>query len=178
MDFVEYWRLAKEKTSSSFLGRHFGHDKAASFSDKLSLLHVSSINLVVSCGHPLAQWKSGVTVLLKKESGNIYIGKLCAICLLEGEFNWFLKLTYAKWMMSSMLQSNTVPVKQIAMKDRVAIDGALQKRMFYDSSNILHEDAVLNSTNAANCYNAVNHSICNLAVQAMGVPKNVALTYL
>jgi hypothetical protein len=177
-DFVEYWRTAKEKTSSSLSGRHFGHYKAASFSDTLTRLHVGSINLALWRGHPLARWQSGVTVLLEKERGNCYIGKLRAICLLEGDFNWFLKLTYAERMMSTMQGNDLIPMEQIATKGKVAIDGVLTKQLFYDSANILHEDAVLNSTDAANCYDAVNHTIGSLAVRAMGVPKNAALMYM
>jgi hypothetical protein len=84
VDFVHHWKTVKEKTSSSLSGRHFGHYKAASYSEILSQLHVDSINLTMSWGHPLSRWKSGVTVLLEKEHGNCYIGKLRTICLLEG----------------------------------------------------------------------------------------------
>jgi hypothetical protein len=119
-----------------------------------------------------------VTVLLEKELGNIYIGKLRAICLLEGDFNWFLKLTFSKRMMSHMQANEMIPAEQIATKGRVAIDGVLQKQFFYDSANTLHVEACLTSTDAANCYDAVNHPICSLAIQAMGVPRKEAVTYL
>jgi hypothetical protein len=115
-DFIEYWRTAKERTSSSLFGRHFGHYKAASFSPPLAALHVGSINLAVRFGPPLTRWQHGVTVLLEKELGNIYIGKLRAICLLEGDFNWFLKLTFSKRMMAQMQANEMLPNKQIATK--------------------------------------------------------------
>jgi hypothetical protein len=177
-DFIEYWHTTKERTSLLLSGRHFGHYKAASFLPQLATLHVASINLAVRFGLPLTRWQHGVTVLLEKERGNIYIGKLRVICLLEGDFNWFLKLTFSKRMMSHMQANEMIPAEQIAAKGRVAIDGVLQKQLFYDTANTLHVEACLTSTDAANCYDAVNHPICSLAIRAMGVPKNKAVTYL
>jgi hypothetical protein len=84
-----------------------------------------------------------------------------------------LKITYAKLKGHSL-----IPAEQFATKGKVAIDGVLMKQLCYDYSNVLHEDAILTSTDAANCYDAVNHAIGHLAVRAMGIPKNAALTYL
>ncbi len=59
VDFLDYWRTANEKTSSSLSGWHFGHYEVASFLDILTHLHVSSVNLAVSRGQvtsfPVAQ---------------------------------------------------------------------------------------------------------------------------
>jgi len=41
-DFQHYWKRANERTSSSYSGLHFGHYKAAAFSDKLSHIQLSS----------------------------------------------------------------------------------------------------------------------------------------
>ena len=38
-DFQHYWRMVKERTASSFLGRHFGHYTAAAHSDLPSEAH-------------------------------------------------------------------------------------------------------------------------------------------
>ena len=40
-DFITFWKGAREKTSSSLSGRHFGHYKAASRSNQLSEIHAS-----------------------------------------------------------------------------------------------------------------------------------------
>ena len=42
-DFQHYWRRMKERTASSFSGRHFGHYKAAAHSDFLSEVHAKTI---------------------------------------------------------------------------------------------------------------------------------------
>ena len=63
-DFQSYWKAAKENTSSSYSGRHFGHYKAAWTDDDISMLHTGNINLSTSRGRPLDRWRKGVTVLL------------------------------------------------------------------------------------------------------------------
>jgi hypothetical protein len=126
----------------------------------------------------LDRWRKGVTCLLEKERGNCYIEKLRAICLLEADFNWLLKFVFARSMMENMRAMDLVPVEQIAAKGKTAIDGVMQKQLFYDSANALHWNASLSSTDAANCYDAVNHPICSISLQAMAVGLGWVLTYL
>ena len=49
-DFMDFWYGAKEKTSSSLSGRHFGHFKAIRDSHELSHLLLSSLNLSLNYG--------------------------------------------------------------------------------------------------------------------------------
>jgi hypothetical protein len=79
-EFIAHWRSAREKTSSSDSGRHFGHYIAASDDVELSTLHVESLNIASRRGIPLARWKHSLTVLLEKVLGNILVDKLRAIC--------------------------------------------------------------------------------------------------
>ena len=95
-EFLDFWSTAKEATSSSKSGRHFGHYKAICCHSSLIQLHVKSINLAARRGNPLVRWRQGVTVLLEKVVGNINIDKLRAICLLEADFNWWLKVVFAR----------------------------------------------------------------------------------
>ena len=119
-----------------------------------------------------------MTCLLEKERGNCYVEKLRAICLLEADFNWLLRYVFAKAMINNMRDMDLIPVEQIAAKGKTAIDGVMQKQLFYDSANALHRNASLSSTDAANCYDAVNHPICSLSLQAMSVGLGWVLTYL
>jgi hypothetical protein len=41
-------------------------------------------------------------VLLEKAAGNYHIDKLRAICLLEADFNWWLKMVFARRRISRM----------------------------------------------------------------------------
>jgi hypothetical protein len=177
-DFHSFWDTAKESTSSSKSGRHFGHYKAACSDPTLVSLHVNNINLAVNGGVPLSRWKKGVTVLLEKVAGNNNIAKLRAICLLEADFNWWLKVIFAKRMMSRMRSQDILPVEQGATSGKTTIDSSMLKQLYFDQANVLHLSCAVSSNDAAHCYDSVNHAAGSLALQAMHVPIHMVLCYL
>ena len=177
-EFIKFWATAKESTSSSKSGRHFGHYKAVTDHPDLVTLHVTNINLAAMRGEPLKRWCEGVNVLLEKIAGNSHIDKLRAICLLEADFNWWLKVIFARRMMSHMMLTGILPPEQGATKGKTPLDTSLLKQLFYDQANILHEDCSSSSTDAEYCYDAVNHAACSIAMQAVGVPINMVRCYL
>ena len=63
---------------------------------------------------PLQRWLHGLTVMLEKEAGNINIDKLRAICLFKADFNWVLKVLYAKRMMGNAHENKIVPQEMLA----------------------------------------------------------------
>ena len=65
----------------------------------LSALQAAKLTLTATTGILLARWGNGLTVLLEKVFGNIYIGKMRAICLLEANYNWLNRFVFAKRMM-------------------------------------------------------------------------------
>ncbi len=75
-DFQSYWQHANKDIQSSESGCHFRHYKAASFDRYLSAMHAAKLTLATSTGIPLARWGNGLTVLLEKVFGNIYIDKM------------------------------------------------------------------------------------------------------
>jgi hypothetical protein len=177
-DFHSFWNTAKESTSSSKSGRHFGHYKAACSDPLLVSLHVRNINLASTRGMPLPRWKQGVTVLLEKVAGNKEIAKLRAICLLEADFNWWLKVIFAKRMMHRMRTQNILPAEQGASTGRTTIDSSMLKQLFFNQTNVLHIPSVVSSTDAKNCYDSGNHAAGSLSLQAMHVPIHMVRCYL
>ena len=95
-DFQSYWQHANEDIQSSKSGCHFGHYKAASFNHYLLAMHAAKLTLAASTGVPLACRGNGLTVLLEKVFGNIYIDKMRAICFLEANYNWLNKFVFAR----------------------------------------------------------------------------------
>ena len=124
-DFVEFWSTCREKTASSKSNRHFAHYRAACDDIELVKLHVGSINLAARRCVPLERWRSGVTVLLEKVLGNVFIDKLRAICFLEADFNWWLKVIFAKRMMIRMKECNVLPIEQGAVKGKTCTDTSM-----------------------------------------------------
>jgi hypothetical protein len=87
-DFQHFWKTAKEHTSSSCSGLYFGHYIAASFCAELSSLHAAKLSICARNGLALSRWGRGLTILLEKILGNIFLHKLWAICLLKVDLNW------------------------------------------------------------------------------------------
>lgn len=178
-DFIGFWCSAREETSSSDSGRHFGHYIAASDDPYLAILHVESMNIAASYGLPLDRWKSALTVLLEKVLGNQLMEKLQAISLLEADFNWWLKITFAQKMMSRIRKQGMIPIEQFATAGKCPIDGSMCKQTgFFDRANTLHFPSVINSVDAEQCYDAVNHAATSLAMQAYGMSIEQVSVYL
>jgi hypothetical protein len=75
-DFRHFWQTAREHTSSSYSGLHFGHCIAASFCPDLSSLHATKLSICARNGVSLSWWGRGLAVLLKKILGNVFVHKL------------------------------------------------------------------------------------------------------
>jgi len=86
-DFIKHWRKAKERTSSSPSGLHFGHYKAATQSPELAFLHARFTQLVFMSGISLSWYQSSLQVILEKKAGKIHVDDLWAILLMEADFN-------------------------------------------------------------------------------------------
>jgi hypothetical protein len=129
-DFQPYWQHANEDIQSTKSGCHFGHYKEASFDHYLSAMHAAKLTLVASTGLPLARWGNGLTVLLKKVFGNIYIDKMWEICLLEANYNWLNKFVFSKQMMDKAFEGDIIPAEQFAKRGSQATEGVLTSGLF------------------------------------------------
>lgn len=72
-----------------------------------------------------------------------------------------------------MHSKGMIPLKQGAVKGKMATDTLMMKQIFLVQANIF-----INSTDAANCYDAGNHAACSLSLQALGVGMNFITCYL
>jgi len=119
--YLEYWRTAQEKTQSSKSLLHFGHMKAAAFSDELSLIQVAKINICLRLGIPLDRWLGlgCMTLLLEKEFGADCIEKLRAISLWEADANFSFKVLFAHRMMRRADEQGLLPHEQFARRGRI-----------------------------------------------------------
>ena len=95
-DFQQHWRKARERTSSSLSGLHYGHYKAAAASEFLSEIHALMTELAVTGGSPFNRWQSGLSVMLEKQRGVYRVDKLRAILLMEADFNFYNGLMFVK----------------------------------------------------------------------------------
>ena len=109
--FCSHWKRAKEKTSSSISGLHFGHYKAASHSYDIASLHSRFTQLVFMTGISLSRYQSGLQVILEKKPGAINIDLLRAILLMEADFNAAMKILVGHRMICNAIKSEAIPVE-------------------------------------------------------------------
>jgi hypothetical protein len=171
-DYQFFWSTADEFIQSSYSNIHFGHYKAIARDRYLSALQAAKLSLAARTGIPMDRWGSALTVLLEKEFGNIYLDKMRAICLMEVDFNWLMKLAFAKRMMDQAYDAGIIPVEQFAHRGTQAAQGFLYKVLFRDMIRTLYLVAGLPGFDLGNCYDTVSHPIASIAMQALKVPLN------
>jgi hypothetical protein len=77
--------------SSSIAKIHAGHYISAIYSDVITTFLSKKIALITRGGCPPAHWGHGIQVMLEKVAGVTLVNKLCAILLMEGDFNYMNK---------------------------------------------------------------------------------------
>ena len=92
--FKHYWGRTKEKTASSYPGRHFGHYKAAAHSEYLSEVHARTLSLITKTRATPGRWSRGLSVMLEKITGVALVTKLRAVLLIEADFNCHNRLIF------------------------------------------------------------------------------------
>ena len=177
-EWSDRWSTAREKTSSSESGLHFGHYKAAARSPAVSHLHALKTTLALKRGFALDRWARGLSVMLEKMFGCTLVSKLRAILLMEADFNFSNKLVYGVRMMNNVRRHGYMPEEIYSEKGKTADDGTLAKVLFYDISRQTRTTAGLGCVDAANCYDSVAHAIGSLIPQAFGVPEEAVESML
>ncbi len=117
-------------------------------------------------------------VLLETIMGNVFVHKVCTICLLEANFNWWNKLIFAKCMMQQTIQNGSIPQECYAKKYSHCNNAVLTKQFFCDSSCVLHHPARLGECNFGDCYDRAAHPPTSMALQSWGIPKPAIRVFL
>ena len=108
----------KERTASSFSGRHFGHYKAAAHSELLSEVHAKTIELATKTGATPERWSKELSVMLEKIAGVALVTKLRAILLMEADFNFHNRLISGDRMMKLARNNGLVPEEIYSKKGK------------------------------------------------------------
>jgi hypothetical protein len=126
------WKKKKEETSSSVSTLHFGHYISGADCDEISDFHALKTSLALVHGIALNRWSKGLCVMLEKVMGVKLINKLRAILLMEADFNASNKIIFGERMMDNARKYKLMPEEIFSEKQRMADDGAVAKRTFYD----------------------------------------------
>jgi hypothetical protein len=169
-DWINHWQGAKESTSSSILGRHFGHYKAGLQNQYITYLHALQSTLILKSGIILERWANGLSVMLQKIFGCSLITKLRSILLMEADLNATNKIEYGVRMLTNIRKYRLMPDEIYSERNRLADDGTLSKVIFYDIVQQLRRLACLAAVDADNCYDRISHPIASMTFQAFRVP--------
>ena len=153
-----WWRTSREKIKSSRSLISFSHYKAQSYSKQITARRVEKLNLRLCVGLPSERWLYRITLLLKKESGNIDIDKLQAIILFEANFSWLLKLIFSKKLMRRAIEINLLPHNYFAQQGTSVKNEILSQTLWCDINRLQHRTIVVVSTDLSQCYNSIRHA--------------------
>jgi uncharacterized protein (UPF0332 family) len=177
-DYRAHWKQAKEETSSSFSGLHFGHYIAGIDSDYISHFHALKALLLLHHGLVLERWAQGLLVMLKKLCGCLLITKLRAMLLMEAGFNGANKIVYGIRTLEQAKTHNLMPEEVFSERNKMADDGTLTKVLTYDIIRQTQRSAGIALVDADNCYDQIAHAIASLVFQAFGVPLSASESML
>jgi len=126
-EFSSIWSKAKEKTSSSMSGVHFGHYIVAAKSKFMSTVLAKKVSLIARTGSPPQRWRNVLMVMIEKKLGCALVGKLRAILLKEADDNFHSGVIFGGRMMERARSIGLIPEEQMAKKQCTAEDGVFQK---------------------------------------------------
>jgi len=170
-NFCNHWRKARESTSSSFSGLHFGHYKAAASTPTIAHLHTRFTQLVFMSGMSLSRYQSGLQVILEKKAGAIHVDLLRAILLMEADFNTTMKILIGHRMVCNAIKSRAVPQECFgSLPEHTAIQVSLNRCLVGDISRQRRSTLAITSVDCLTCYDSVGHAPVSLACQWLGAP--------
>jgi hypothetical protein len=94
-----------------------------------------------------------------------------AIMLLEGNYNYYMKLIFAQRMMLSAQDKGQIPIKCFTKKGSNCVNAVMAKIMMCDESRMHHHPMGIGGNNFGNCYDRVSHPPASIALQSWGVAK-------
>jgi len=165
------WKKAREATSSSPSGVHFGHYMAGTFNPTIAVFNARLANLGFTTGYSLKRWKKGLNVLLEKQPGNLNVEKLRIILLFEGDFNNNNKWLGRAVMFNAEVHNLMAPEQYGSRKEKSAAIQCLNKRLLYDYVRCNHIPMALCSNNAKSCYDWIVLIVAALCLCRLGADK-------
>jgi len=169
-DYICGWKKAKEKTSSSPSGIHFGHYIVGIEEQVVAKLNQLMATIPMLTGISPTRWRMTLNVMLEKLAGNCWVEKLRIIMLFEADFN-----SNNKWLGRTLMKqaaSKHILAEQQygSCKGKAMGTQCLNKWLFYNYIWAMHIPVVLCSNDAKSCYNHIILIITALCLCRLGAP--------
>jgi len=172
LEYCSGWRKARETTSSSASGIHFGHYIAGTFNPKILIINAALTDIPLRTGFSYQSWQTGLNIMIEKTTGDFNVEKLHIILLFEADFNannkWF-----GQVVMYQAEQHNLLAEEQYGShKFKLAIHQCLNKCLLYDLIRFRCQLAALCSNDARSCYDRIMLIIVALSLCRLGAPHS------
>jgi hypothetical protein len=106
------------------------------------------------------------------------VSKLCAILLMEADFNAMNKEVYGVQMLDEAAKYKLILEEIFSKKNHAANNSGLAKTLFYDIVQPTHASAAIALVDTFNCYNWISHAMASLIFQSFGVKSSAVLAML
>jgi len=169
-DYTQGWRKAKEITSSSPSGVHFGHYIAGIEDIVIGKINRLMATIPQITGISPDRWRTTLNVMLEKLAGNCWVEKLRIIMLFEADFNNNNKWLGRALMQQAEEQQALADEQYGSRKGKAAGIQCLNKRLFYDYIRLMRKPAALCSNDAKSCYDRIILIIAALCLCRLGAP--------
>ncbi len=100
--------------------------------------------------------------MLEKIAGVCLVEKLHAIQLYKADFNCYNQFIFGKEAMQTLTVNGYIPEDLFSQKGSTAEDAKFEKTLMADLSRQARQPMIVNSVDAAYCYDHVNHIIMSL----------------
>jgi hypothetical protein len=161
-EFQTFWKRVGEFTSSSMSGVHYGHYEAAIQCKTSTNVLAQQLTVIARSRIPPKSWGIGLQVMLEKITGVCLVEKLRAIQLYKADFNCYNQFIFGCDAMNKLDSSGYIPEELISHKGSTAEDAKFNKTLTADLSQQARQPMMIISTDAAYCYDRVNHEIMSL----------------
>ncbi len=146
----QYWQVINEETSSSESGIHFGHYIVGCTSNIIPHYHATQVTVTLAQVIQLKKQSCGLSIMLEKTLGITLVTKLCAILLMEGDFNATNKIVYGVRMLNNACAHNFMPEEIFSKKNRMEDNGMQCKTLFYNITWQARVPVAIASVDASN----------------------------
>ena len=125
------------------------------------------------------RWSGFVNIMTLKEENNLKVDKLRSLILGEADLNMGGRIFVNRKMLQGAEKLNLISREHYGgRKGMKATDAVLNERLALDNIRLAKRPAAILSTDAANCYDRMVHSIISLRVQRLGLTLSIVLALL
>lgn len=178
-DFKQFFKAKKEKTASSFSGRHMGHYKVITqllLKNRLEIVEtlITLLNICIKTSTPLPRWQHCSQIMLEKGKGN-QLEHLRIIQLCEADLNFMLNTLWGKRLIKQAQQHAVLQQQQFALPGLTCQSAIWNKISFCDLLRQTGSQGIMTDYDATVAFDWVLHSVTILTCQCLGMPKSASM---